>query len=251
VKRPTIGGLREDIAAILYIARGMTLGEFKALLPKGDLWVFGYGSLMWSPCFEYRQKSLGRAHGYHRALCILSTRYRGTQRKPGLVMGLCRGGSCWGMAYRIDAPRLRRALARLWYREMPRRVYEPRLIPVKVGTKTVRALAFVADPMHPAYVRELDLHGRARLVAQGIGTRGPCVDYIRNTLEHMQEVGVRDPHLEHILHAAMALRENGGHGSGALACAVAPSAARQPESRAAGAVLRRAARRPRRAAARR
>ena len=229
----------------------MTLGEFTARLPKGDLWVFGYGSLMWSPCFDYTQKSPGRAHGYHRALCILSTRYRGTQRKPGLVMGLCRGGSCWGIAYRIDAPRLRRALARLWYREMPRRVYEPKLIPVRIRNRTVRALAFVADPAHPSYVRELDLHGRARLVAQGIGVRGPCIDYIRNTLDHMHEVGVHDPHLERILQAALALRENGAHGSGALACAVAPLAARQPESRAAGAVLRRAARRPGRSTSRR
>ena len=205
---------------------------------------------------RHRQKTLGRAHGYHRALCILSTRYRGTQRKPGLVMGLCRGGSCWGMAYRIDAPRLRRALARLWYREMPRRVYEPRLISVRLGNKTVRALAFVADSAHPSYVGELDLHGRARLVAQGIGIRGPCIDYIRNTLDHMHDVGVRDPHLERILHAALALRQNGADGangknSGALACAAAPPAAGQPETRAARAVLRRAARRPGRAAARR
>jgi cation transport protein ChaC len=229
----------------------MKLDEFTARLPPGDLWVFGYGSLMWSPCFDYRQKTLGRAHGYHRALCILSTRYRGTQRKPGLVMGLCRGGSCWGMAYRIDAPRLRRALARLWYREMPRRVYEPRLISVRLGNKTVRALAFVADSAHPSYVGELDLHGRARLVAQGIGIRGPCIDYIRNTLDHMHDVGVRDPHLERILHAALALRQNGTNDSKSVACAPSPPAARQPEARAAGAVLRRAARRPRRAAARR
>jgi cation transport protein ChaC len=229
----------------------MRLGEFIARLPKGDLWVFGYGSLMWSPCFDYTDKTLGRAHGYHRALCILSTRYRGTQRKPGLVMGLCRGGSCWGVAYRIRAPRQRRALARLWYREMPRRVYEPRLIAVRIKGKTVRALAFVADPAHPSFVRELDLHGRARLVAQGIGIRGPCVDYIRNTLDHMHDVGVRDPHLERILHAALALRQNGGNGSAPLACAAPPPAARQPEARSAGAVLRRAARRPRRGAARR
>ena len=183
----------------------MKLEDFHAQLARGDLWIFGYGSLMWSPCFDYTQKALGRAHGYHRALCILSTRYRGTQTKPGLVMGLCRGGSCWGMAYRIDALRLRRALARLWYREMPRRVYEPRLIPIRIGSRTVRALAFVADPTHPAYVRELDLHGRARLVAQGIGERGRCVDYIRNTLEHMLELGVNDPHLARILDAAAGL----------------------------------------------
>jgi glutathione-specific gamma-glutamylcyclotransferase len=230
----------------------MHLAEFSAQLPKGDLWVFGYGSLMWSPCFGYTRKALGRAHGYHRALCILSTRYRGTRLKPGLVMGLCRGGSCWGMAYRLDALGKGRALASLWRREMNRRVYAPRLIPVQLpGGRTVRALAFVADPAHPAYVAELDLHGRARLVAQGIGARGPCVDYIRKTLDHMHEVGVRDPHLERILHAALALRENGSDESRALACAPGPSTARQPAARAPRAVLRRAAGRPRRPAARR
>ena len=93
---------------------------------------------------------------------------------------------------------------------MTRRVYEPRLVPAWVSAgRSVRALAFVADTEHPAYVRELDLHGRARLVAQGIGQRGPCVDYIRNTLAHMHEVGVRDPHLERVLHAALALRDSG------------------------------------------
>jgi cation transport protein ChaC len=235
----------------------MTLDEFMAGLPKGDLWVFGYGSLMWSPGFAYRQKARGRIHGYHRALCILSTRYRGTKRKPGLVMGLCRGGSCWGMAYRVHADGARRALARLWKREMPRRVYAPRLLRVQLaGGRYVRALAFLADPTHPAYVRELDLHGRARLVAQGIGQRGTAVDYIRNTLEHMHELGVGDPHLERILHAAIMLRANGSEearrragseearrrsGSGAAAKAEVPAPRRQPEATAARDVLPRRA----------
>jgi cation transport protein ChaC len=185
----------------------MTLRDFMASLSAGELWVFGYGSLMWSPCFSYEEKRLARVHGYHRALCILSTRYRGTHRKPGLVMGLCRGGSCWGMAFRIEARDVRRCLSRLWHREMPRRVYEPRLVPVKLRSgRRVRALAFVADPEHPSYVRELDLHGRARLAAQGIGKRGPNVDYIRKTLDHMHAVGVRDPHLERVLDVALSLR---------------------------------------------
>jgi len=217
----------------------MNLRDFSARLPKGELWVFGYGSLMWSPGFSYSQKARGRVHGYHRALCILSTRYRGTKRRPGLVMGLCRGGSCWGMAFRVHAARARHALGRLWQREMPRRVYAPRLLRVQLGGgREVRALAFLADPTHPAYVRELDLHGRARLVAQGIGQRGPCVDYIRNTLDHMHELGVNDPHLERILHAALDLR---GNGSGAAARAEVPTPERQPEATAARDVLRRRA----------
>jgi glutathione-specific gamma-glutamylcyclotransferase len=228
--------------------RSMKLEEFLAELPKGDFWIFGYGSLMWSPGFSYRQKALGRVHGYHRALCILSTRYRGTARRPGLVMGLCRGGSCWGMAFRVDAQRVRQALTRLWRREMPRRVYAPRLVRVKLASgREVRALAFLADPTHPAYVRELDLHRLARLVAQGIGQRGPCVDYIRNTLDHMQAVGVGDPHLERVLQAALALRANG---SGAAARAEVPVSERQPEATAARDLLPRrpSGRAPRRGA---
>jgi cation transport protein ChaC len=110
---------------------------------------------------------------------------------------------------------------------MPRRVYEPRLVPAKVrGGGRVRALAFVADTSHPSYVRELDLHGRARLVAQGIGQRGPCVDYIRNTLDHMHELGVRDPHLEGVLAAALSLQ-----GPRRSACAAAPLAGARAASR--------------------
>ncbi|MEA3195240.1 MAG: glutathione-specific gamma-glutamylcyclotransferase [Betaproteobacteria bacterium] len=209
----------------------MQLDEFMARVPKGDFWVFGYGSLMWSPCFSYEAKGFGRAHGYHRALCILSTRYRGTHRRPGLVMGLCRGGSCWGMAFRIARSQVRRALSRLWAREMPRRVYHPRLVSVRLRSgRTVRALAFVADPTHSAYVDELDLHGRAKLVAQGIGVRGPCVDYIQNTLDHMHEVGVRDPHLERVLDAALALRrgDGGSHARKGLAQTRALRAKVQP-----------------------
>jgi cation transport protein ChaC len=152
------------------------------------------------------------------------------------------------MAFRVDARRVRAALSRLWQREMPRRVYAPRLLKVELRSgRQVSALAFLADPAHPAYVRELDLHGRARLVAQGMGQRGLCVDYIRNTIDHMQGVGVRDPHLERILHAALALQMNG---SGKPARAVVPSAERQPETTAARDVLppRPSGARPRRGA---
>ena len=185
----------------------MQLAEFLEQVPRRDLWIFGYGSLMWRPEFRYERKSVGLLWGYHRALCILSTRYRGTARKPGLVMGLCRGGSCWGMAFCIPAERIPHVLAKLWAREMLRRVYQPKLVPVRVESgRKVRALAFVADAAHPHFVRELDLHGRAQLVAQGIGQRGPCTEYIRRTLEHMYDLGVTDPHLAKVLETAESIR---------------------------------------------
>jgi cation transport protein ChaC len=188
----------------------MEIAQFLEQLPRGDLWVFGYGSLMWSPGFRYSEKETALVRGYHRALCILSSRYRGTPEKPGLVMGLCRGGSCWGMAFRVPSARVRRVLAALWKREMLNKVYKPTLIPVTVAPgRRIHALAFVADTSHRQFVRELDLHGRARLVAQGIGQRGRCVDYIRNTLEHMLALGVNDPHLARILDLALDLSPGG------------------------------------------
>lgn len=183
------------------------LAHFRAQLPRGDLWVFGYGSLMWSPGFRYREQSVGLLRGYHRALCILSTRYRGTHRRPGLVMGLCRGGSCWGIAFRVPATQIGAALNKLWNREMPRRVYKAKLVPVRLSRgRKVRALAFIADPAHPQFARELDLASRAQLVAQGVGERGPCTEYIRSTLAHMRTLGVTDLHLLRVLETAEAMR---------------------------------------------
>jgi len=188
------------------MAATMELERFLSTVPRGDLWIFGYGSLMWAPDFQHEERKTGRAHGYHRALCILSSRYRGTPEMPGLVMGLCRGGSCWGMAFRVRADHAREVLDKLWQREMRNNVYLPTFVSVSLrGSQRVHALAFVADTTHRQFVRELDLAGRARLVAQGIGQRGRCVDYIRNTLEHMRELGVHDPHLTRIFHAALDL----------------------------------------------
>ena len=185
----------------------MDLAQFLHVVPRGDLWVFGYGSLMWSPEFPFEERRPGLIHGYHRALCISSSRYRGTLKKPGLVMGLCRGGSCWGMAFRVHNRRAKEVLDTLWRREMLGRVYIPKFVPVAVrGAQRVQALAFVADEDHKHFVRELDINGRARMVAQGVGQRGACVDYIRNTLEHMRELGVHDPHLSRILEAAKRLK---------------------------------------------
>jgi len=188
----------------------MDLAQFLSIVPRGDLWVFGYGSLMWSPDFPYAERKAGRVHGYHRSLCILSRRYRGTPEKPGLVMGLCPGGSCRGMAFRAQASQAKEVLDTLWKREMLNKVYTPKFVPVSLadaqqGTQRVQALAFLADTTHRQFVDELDVDGRARLVAQGIGQRGRCVDYIRNTLDHMRELGVHDPHLTHILETALDL----------------------------------------------
>src|SRR4051812_13395918 len=183
----------------------MTLPDFLALAPRGDLWVFGYGSLMWSPGFRHSQKSAGKVHGYHRSFCVYSHRYRGTLERPGLVMGLCPGGSCWGVAFRVGAARVHRVLANLYQREMRNRVYKPRFLRVRIrGGRGVQALAFVADREHRQFAGDLSLERTARLIARGRGERGRNIDYLGYTLAHMHELGVSDPHLDRIMLAALA-----------------------------------------------
>ena len=184
----------------------MELKFFLAGVPRGDLWIFGYGSLMWSPDFRFAEKHPGHLYGFHRALCIYSHRYRGTPDKPGLVMGLCRGGSCWGMAFRVAAPRVRATLGRLWQREMRNRVYFPRMLAVRIGKRrVVRALAYVADTAHGQFAGDLSLEKTANLIAQGCGERGDNLAYLANTLAHMDAIGVRDPHLARVFGRAARL----------------------------------------------
>jgi cation transport protein ChaC len=186
----------------------MKLADFLRLAPPGDLWIFGYGSLMWAPGFRYRERCAGHVYGYHRSLCVYSRRYRGSPERPGLVVGLCAGGSCWGMAYRVAARRARRVLEYLWRREMRNRVYAARFVSARVArARTVRALAFVANEAHPQFAGDLDVAHMARLVAGGSGERGHSIEYLRRTIAHLHALGVPDPHLQRVLRDATALRE--------------------------------------------
>lgn len=175
------------------------LREFLTRVPRGDLWVFGYASLMWSPDFPHSERRSCMLHGYHRSLCIYSHRHRGTPDVPGLVMGLCRGGSCWGVAFRIPARKVRAALTTLWQREMVNRVYQPRIVPIRFDGKTVTAVAFVADSSHSQFAGRLSVSQTARLVAQGCGQRGKNIDYLSQTVAHMDELGIREGQLHQVL----------------------------------------------------
>ena len=161
-------------------------------------WVFGYGSLIWNPEFDFERAALARAHGYHRAFCIRSTRYRGTPEQPGLVLGLDRGGSCVGVAYRLPAASRDEAIARLFAREIPdpaARVYLPRVIEVRLhdGCR-VPALTFLADRSRPSYARLGDAEILQRLIGCH-GQRGANRDYALSTWKALEAHGVRDPAL--------------------------------------------------------
>jgi cation transport protein ChaC len=174
-------------------------------LPRGGLWIFGYGSLMWDPCFSHVESRPALIYGYHRELCIYSSRWRGTPQRPGLVLGLDRGGACRGVAFRIAAAQVARSLESLWDREMRRGVYHPRLLHARLPGRTARVLAFVANPLHPGYAGTLPTERTAELIANCHGDRGPNVEYLARTLKHLADLGVRDHHLLRVMATVHAL----------------------------------------------
>jgi cation transport protein ChaC len=163
-------------------------------LPEAD-WVFGYGSLIWHPEFDYTEQALARLHGFHRAFCIQSTRYRGTPQQPCVVLVLQPGGSCVGMAFRLARPTRRQSLDRLYAREMLADVYRPTLVPVALPCgRSERALTFVANPASEAYQRLSEADILHRLLHAG-GDRGHNRDYALNTHRALLALGVHDRRL--------------------------------------------------------
>jgi len=163
--------------------------------PRGDAWIFTYGSLMWDPGFRHSAAEPALLRGYHRSFCIESNRYRGTVEAPGLVLGLDPGGACRGIAYCIAAADRGEALEALWQREMRRGVYWPRLLPVTTPRRRRIALAFVANRGHEGYAGRLAMEVAAKRIAACCGERGPNIDYLVNTLRHLKALGVQDHHL--------------------------------------------------------
>lgn len=181
------------------------MSDHTSPLPSGDIWIFAYGSLMWHPNFEHAEKRHAHLQGYHRALCIYSVEYRGTADTPGLVFGLDKGGSCRGMAFRVLEKNANAVIDYLSEREMITGVYTPSWQTIELCddqqnllTKT-SAYIFVADTNHTQYCGTLPDEETVRLVRQGHGKAGPCIDYLQNTLDHLHELGIQDPTLARII----------------------------------------------------
>jgi cation transport protein ChaC len=172
-----------------------------------DLWVFGYGSLMWRPGFPYVERRHADLHGFHRWLCVLSHVHRGTPDRPGLVLGLDRGGRCRGVAFRVAAGEADATVRYLREREQVTGVYLERRLPVRLdGGGSVTALAYIVDRRHPQYAGRLPEPELLRLVRQGRGVSGANPDYVRSTYEHLSAMGVDDPTLGRLVRA---LQETG------------------------------------------
>jgi cation transport protein ChaC len=178
---------------------------------KGDLWVFGYGSLMWRPGFDFEERVPARLVGEHRALCVYSFVHRGTPEKPGLVLGLDRGGACRGIAFRVAEKNRADTVAYLREREQVTSVYREVMRSVWLqddARKRVSALAYVVDRGHVQYAGRLSLAEQHRHVLQGHGQSGANRDYVTATVKAIEAEGFRDAPLHQLavmLHDAHSL----------------------------------------------
>ncbi len=173
----------------------------EAELSKGDLWVFGYGSLMWRPGFAFVEQVPARLIGEHRALCVYSFDHRGTPEKPGLVLGLDRGGACRGVAFRVAAGQRSDTVDYLRSREQTTNVYREVMRSVWLENEArqrVSALAYVVDRGHVQYAGRLSLAEQLRYVQQGHGRSGNNRDYVLSTVKSIEAQGFRDPQLHQL-----------------------------------------------------
>jgi cation transport protein ChaC len=177
-----------------------SLGRWDRRTP---LWVFGYGSLIWKPEFDFEAREPARIHGHHRRLCLRSVLYRGTHECPGIVAGLDRGGSCLGMAYRIGPARVPEVFRQLWEREMFLGSYRPAWVRARLlEGGAVAALAFVVRRDAFNYCGGLAEDEVVDILVRACGARGSSLDYLQRTVAALHEAGLRDPHLERLAHRA-------------------------------------------------
>jgi cation transport protein ChaC len=167
--------------------------------PKGaGWWVFAYGSLLWNPLFPFAESRRASVHGLHRRFCLLSLASRGTPDAPGLVLGLDRGGSCRGVAYRLPAPLAMDELHLLWRREMVTGAYLPRWLHVDCDGRAQIALGFVVRRDHAQYTPKLTIDEQAEVIARASGAFGSSADYLERTRVSLATHGIVDLYLERL-----------------------------------------------------
>jgi cation transport protein ChaC len=188
-------GLRLPTEAEIEASLDTMLGAREA--PR-ETWVFGYGSLIWNPAFEFVEQRVGQVHGFHRRFCLWTRLGRGSATTPGLMLGLEPGGSCRGVVYRIADAAVRSELEILWRREMLGGAYQARWLPVRTPDGPVRAVAFTINRAYERYAGRLTEEAMAAVIARASGQLGACSEYLFNTVAHLAALGIHDRPLERL-----------------------------------------------------
>jgi len=171
------------------------------------IWIFGYGSLIWNPGFEYSAKQNAVLTGFKRAFCLWSVHYRGDEQQPGLVLGLdpMEGAVCEGVAYYVAANEAKKAHLYLRDRELISYAYHEHFEPLLLADgQTVTALCYVVDPAHSQYAGGLSLDAQAQVIGAAKGSAGPNLEYLLNTAQHLAALGIKDEEIEALVFSCSA-----------------------------------------------
>jgi cation transport protein ChaC len=175
----------------------VAMGDVLAQAPAGDVWLFGYGSLLWKPVCEFTENRKATVRGWHRAFCYRVARFRGTRDKPGLMLALDRGGRCKGMIFKLPPDQVPTILNALFRREMMVKpaVNVPRWMTAETDEGPIRALGMVVNRQSPHYSGTLPLEEAADILASAAGHWGSCAEYLRETVSRLEELGIHDESL--------------------------------------------------------
>lgn len=181
--------------------REVSLDGMLKAKPKGSVWIFGYGSLIWNPAVKFVERRLAKVEGWHRSFCMSIVAGRASPATPGLMLGLDSGGECLGSAFRLDDADVRAELTLLWRREMLcRGAYVPRWLELRDedGEAFGHAVAFTIDPEGEKYAGNVPAEVAVRRLASASGGLGSCADYLFRTRDGLRAHGITDLALEHL-----------------------------------------------------
>ncbi len=181
--------------------RATLVDQTLAALGDSKLWVFGYGSLIWNPALNFEEQRRCSIKGFEKKFCFWTTLSRGTVECPGLMMGLVEGGSCNGVAFRIDAKNAATELDVLFRREMSHYIYKPTWIEAQCieTNKPFKILTFVVDKENHRFVDSLSINDIVRTIATAQGPLGRNCDYLFQLSEKMNELEFEEPELEDLV----------------------------------------------------
>ena len=175
------------------------LGMFSDRKIDQDVWIFGYGSLIWNPAIHFERKDIMTIYGFHRKFCLKTYLGRGNKEAPGLVLALDHGGSCRGIAFKIPAKIAAHELEIIWRREMLSGSYIPKWLNGKIKGISVKALGFVINKQEDRYIGDLTDVETAALISKASGFLGTCSEYLINTSEHLEDLGIPDNKLSNLV----------------------------------------------------
>ena len=173
----------------------------RSLIPdntKKDVWLFGYGSLIWNPVIEPVKKLKVKNFGYRRRYCLKTKIGRGSKKYPGLVLGLESGGSVTGQALKINNEKIFEELDLVWRREMIMGAYIPKLVSGYTEEGKIDMIAFVINKNHENYIGALSEGETALMISKAQGFLGTALEYLDKTCKSLENLNFHDSYLKRI-----------------------------------------------------